>query len=265
MRLTSYDDINKLLTDLLRRMQAILGKKLVGLYLFGSLVWGDFDPDISDIDLLAVTNGDIDRTEFDRLDKMHLELLEQYNRWDNRLEIAYYSAQGLQTFKTTRSQIAVISPGEPFNLKDAGYDWLINWYVVQERGQKLYGPDFKTFIEPITKEEFVRWVKRQVEDWREYVVHTRHSRPYQAYTILTMCRALRAFETGEQVSKKVAARWVQARFPEKAVIIQKALDWREDYRNRDVDHEATYPEAVNFVEFTADYMKNKNRPAPPEK
>jgi predicted nucleotidyltransferase len=251
---TAYDDINRLLTDLLGRMEAILGEKLTGLYLYGSLVWGDFDPDISDIDLLAVTDGDLDQAEFERLEKMHLDLLEQFKRWDNRLEIAYYAAQGLQTFKTARRQIAVISPGEPFNLKEAGYDWLINWYVVQEKGQKLYGPDFKTLIEPISKDEFVQWVKQQVEDWREYVTHTHDSRPYQAYTILTMCRALRAFETGEQVSKRAAARWAQARFPEKAGIIQKALEWRQDHRNRAIDHAATYPEAVGFVEFTAAFI-----------
>ncbi len=254
---TAYGDINRLLADLLVRMQAILGEKLAGLYLYGSLVWGDFDPDISDIDLLTVTDGDLDREEFERLEKMHLALLEQYKQWDNRLEIAYYAAQGLQTFRTARRQIAVISPGEPFNLKDAGYDWLINWYVIQEKGRKLFGPDFKTLIEPVSKEEFVQWVKQQVEEWREYVTHTRYSRPYQAYTILTMCRALRAFETGEQVSKRAAALWAQARFPEKAGIIRQALEWRQDYRNQAIDHEATYGEAVKFVGFTADFM-NKN-------
>ena len=257
MNPTEYDDINRLLADLLNRMRQTLGHKLVGLYLYGSLVWGDFDSDISDIDLLALTEGDLDLEEFGRLDKMHRAFLQDYPRWDDRLEIAYYSVRGLQTFKTARSPIAVISPGEPFNLKDAGYDWQINWYVVQEKGRKLYGPDFKTLIVPVSQQEFVAWVKAQVEEWREYVVHTRASRPYQAYTILTMCRALRAVETGEQVSKKAAARWAQARFPEKAGIIQKALDWREDYRNQAVEPETTYPEAVNFVEFAADFIKNK--------
>jgi predicted nucleotidyltransferase len=256
---TAYNDINRLLADLLGRMRQSLDAKLAGLYLYGSLVWGDFDPGISDIDLLALTDGDLNREEFERLDRMHRAFLQDYPRWDDRLEIAYYSVKSLQTFKTARSPIAVISPGEPFNLKDAGYDWLINWYMVQEKGRKLYGPDFKTLIEPISQAEFVAWVRVQVEEWRDYVVHTRDSRPYQGYTILTMCRALRAVETGEQVSKKAAARWAQARFPEKAGIIQKALDWREDYHNqaKASDPAATYPEAVNFVEFTADFIKKK--------
>ncbi|HLQ30214.1 MAG TPA: hypothetical protein VK140_13360, partial [Ktedonobacteraceae bacterium] len=47
--LTPYADINKLLNLLLSRIQAILGEKLIGLYLFGSLVAGDFDYESSDI------------------------------------------------------------------------------------------------------------------------------------------------------------------------------------------------------------------------
>ncbi len=40
---TPYADINELLDQLLSRIQAILSERLIGLYLFGSLVTGDFD------------------------------------------------------------------------------------------------------------------------------------------------------------------------------------------------------------------------------
>ncbi|GAC1422991.1 MAG: hypothetical protein NVS4B1_20310 [Ktedonobacteraceae bacterium] len=49
---TSYADINELLALLLSGMQSILSEKLVGVYLYGSLVTGDFDAETSDIDLL---------------------------------------------------------------------------------------------------------------------------------------------------------------------------------------------------------------------
>ena len=258
MKATSYDEINTLLDDLLTRMQGILGGKLVGLYLYGSLVWGDFDYEISDIDLLAVTVTAIDE-EFNSLEKMHNDFVRDYTTWNDRLEIAYLSVKGLQTFRVERSPIAVISPGEPFNKKVAGYDWLLNWYVVQEKGVTLYGPPFKTIIEPISKEEYIQAVQHQVEDWREYVTHTRHSRPYQAYTILTMCRALHSFKTGQQVSKKQAALWVLEQLPDWSGLIQNALKWRNDYKNKYIDHEATYPEIVRFVNFIADYIKAENR------
>ena len=46
---TPYAEINTLLDRLLLRIQTILGKKLIGLYLFGSLVTGDFDHKSSDV------------------------------------------------------------------------------------------------------------------------------------------------------------------------------------------------------------------------
>lgn len=254
MNATTYSDINHLLDSLLASIRAALGSKLVGLYLYGSLVWGDFDYDISDIDLMAATAGDIDEKEFALLEAIHNDFARNNPVWDNRLEIAYISTQALRTFKTQSSSIAIISPGEPFHLKEAGRDWLINWYVVQEKGLTLYGPAPQTLIEPISKEEFLQAVKAQAAAWREYVIHTRSSRPYQGYAILTLCRALYAYENGEQVSKQQAALWAQQRLPGWAPLIRDALKWRQDYRNKPVDPAATYPQTVKFVEFVIDQI-----------
>jgi predicted nucleotidyltransferase len=54
MTITPYADIDQLLVKLLANLQQILDNKLIGLYLYGSLVTGDFDTNRSDIDLLAV-------------------------------------------------------------------------------------------------------------------------------------------------------------------------------------------------------------------
>jgi predicted nucleotidyltransferase len=158
MQATLYPDINILLDILLSRIQSILGKKLVGLYLYGSLVMGDFDHESSDIDLLAVISSDIDDEEFSRLDKMQTDFINKYKEWDDRIEIAYLSENALKTFKTQRSQIAIISPGEPFHVKDAGIDWLMNWYIVREKGVTLFGPPATSIIPSISKEEFIHAV-----------------------------------------------------------------------------------------------------------
>src|SRR2546430_15367777 len=97
---TPYADINELLNILLSQIQAILGKKLVGFYLYGSLVWGDFDYLISDIDLLAATTSDVDNEEFHALNKMHDDFATKYKKWDDRIEVQYLSLYGLKTFKT---------------------------------------------------------------------------------------------------------------------------------------------------------------------
>jgi len=140
MKTTKYSEINRLLDKLLSQTKNILGDKLVGAYLYGSLVWGDFDYKISDIDLLVATSRDINEEDFNALKIMQDNLVKEYTRWDNRLEIAYMSVQALKTFKSRKSQIAIVSPGEPFHIKEAEKGWLMNWYFIQENSEILYGP-----------------------------------------------------------------------------------------------------------------------------
>ncbi|MEY2844967.1 MAG: hypothetical protein RL076_513 [Chloroflexota bacterium] len=224
-----------------------LGDALVGIYLYGSAVWGDFDDDISDIDLLVVLTRDIDDALFARLDAWHQSLETRYAQWAGRIEIAYISTAALQSFRTHNSPIAVISPGEPFNIKEAGIDWLINWYTIRQQSVVLYGAAVATVIPAIGADEFRDSVRRQVGEWRDWVSHTRDSRPSQAYTILTMCRALYAWNTGQQASKRVAAAWAMQQLPTHAGIIANALVWRHDYRELDINHAATYRFAVEMV------------------
>jgi Domain of unknown function (DUF4111)/Nucleotidyltransferase domain len=84
VQVTPYADINELIEILLSSIQHILGPKLVALYLQGSLVIGDFDPDISDIDLVAALSSDIDEREFEALQKMHTTFANQHKEWDGR-------------------------------------------------------------------------------------------------------------------------------------------------------------------------------------
>jgi predicted nucleotidyltransferase len=251
MQPTTYPNINEVLNHLLSQMQTILDQKLVGLYLYGSLVTGDFDPDTSDIDLLAAISSDLDEAEFTALNTMRNDFGLQHQPWENRLEIAYLSLDALKTFKTRSSKIAIISPGEPFHIKEAGSDWLVNWYIVREKGLTLFGPSPRTIIEPISKEEFIDVVKRHMQGWREWVNEMR-SRPCQAYAILTMCRGLYTCRNGEQVSKQQAALWAQQQLPEWAATIQNALTWRQAWREAVADPEATFPETQRFVHLVID-------------
>ncbi|MDQ5827056.1 MAG: DUF4111 domain-containing protein [Chloroflexota bacterium] len=250
---TQYANVNELLADLLQGIGRILDGRLVGLYLYGSLVTGDFDMGASDIDLLVVTASDIDSHEFERLDRMHMDFISRNTMWKDRLEIAYVSVDALKTYRWRASNIAIISPGEPFHVKEAGKDWLLNWYIVREKGIALVGPPPKTIIEPIAKEEFIQVLTNHVREWREWVEHD-NTRPWQAYAILTMCRALYTYRNGEHVSKKQAALWAQRELPEWASLIGDALKWREAWRDADVDHEATWPQTLKFVHFVIDLI-----------
>jgi predicted nucleotidyltransferase len=252
---TPYAEINQLLELLLSGIQKILGEKLVGLYLYGSLVTGDFDHGSSDIDLIAALSSGIDDKDFTHLQKMHNDFANKHKQWDDRIEVCYISVAALRTVKSHTSIVANISSGEPFHVKETRKDWLIDWYVVREKGITLFGPSPKTLIEPISKEEFMQAVQEQMKAWGEWV-HDMHKRKEQAYAILTMCRVLYAYKNGEQVSKKQAALWAMNELPEWSSFIQNALMWREAWRDENVDHDATFQETLRFVRFAISQCKN---------
>lgn len=243
--------ITDLLNEILERMQSVLGDTLVGLYLHGSVATGDFEPESSDVDLLAAIRQDLNEAQFNALQTMHLDVVAKYPFWDNRIEIAYVSLDALKVFKTQRHKLGIISPGEPFHIVDAGKEWLMNWYMVQEQGVTLFGPPPQTIIYPISKDEFVQSIRDSVAAWRTYDVYseTVSHRGAQAYAILTVCRGLYTHRYGEQVSKRQAAEWAQQELPEWASLIQNALIWRRDWRDENIDHAATLDETRRFVDF----------------
>jgi len=241
--------VQPLLQSLLTDIQDILGGKLAGFYLYGSLVWGDFDEEISDIDLLALLTSDINEEDLALLQSMHADFARRHKEWDDRIEVQYYSTEAIRTFRIKPGPMGVISPGEPLHIVEAGTEWLTNWYFVQDYGIALFGPSPGTFLEPISKDEFLHAVKAHALEWGEYVKGTLHSRPYQGYAILTMCRALYTLQTGEQVSKMKAAQWAKTEIPEYAQLIDQALEWRKNYREKDIVHEDTYSAAFEFVQF----------------
>jgi hypothetical protein len=251
---TPYPAVNDLLDSILSQLRIVLPTKLVGMYLYGSLVTGDFDTDASDVDLMAAVASDLDDVEFAAINEAHARLIATYPIWENRLEIGYLSLQALQNFKTVTSQIAIISPGEPFHWKDAGRDWLLNWYIVREHGLALYGPPPTAIIVTISKAEYIQAVRDQVEEWGDYIDHVQ-SRPYQGYVILTMCRALYAIRTGSYTSKKQAAQWAAHELPEWSTLINTALLWRQSWRDDVADPEATLAETRRFVFFIIDLAR----------
>jgi hypothetical protein len=224
-------------------IRAVLGEKLVGLYLYGSLVWGGFEPETSDIDLLAALATEVDTRESDCLKRMHDRFAEQHPAWHDRIEVQYVSLEGMATFKHRASRIAAISPGEPFELKHVGRHWLLNWYSVREKGLALYGPPPTSIIAPISRDEFAESVREHALAWTDWV-REQHRRKAQAYAILTMCRALYACQLGEQPSKPQAARWTQTQMPEWAGLIEDALAWR---KAEDIAGDDTYERTVAFV------------------
>lgn len=261
MLVTQDTEIEALLGRLTDEIRRSLDGSLVGLYVYGSLVTGDFDKDRSDIDLLAVVDTDLGGDTFDRLDRMHKRFVQDHPAWEDRIEVAYVPSGALWNFKTRTGRIAVISPGEPFHLKTAGKDWLINWYMVREVGVTLCGPPSRALIPEISHAEFVEAVREQAEAWKEWVFRMR-TPGAQCYAVLTLCRALYTNTHGRQASKKQAALWAEDCLPQWTPLIQQSLDWLSGQGEGETDDEAGLQETVRFVHDVANRITGTGERVP---
>lgn len=106
---------------------------------------------------------------------------------------------------------------------------MIDWYQLRHVGMALFGPPPASLVPVISHDEYVEAVRQHLQAWPDWVdgFVTRGS---QAYAILTMCRGLRTWRTGEDASKREAARWACAVLPEYASLIQDAMAWRQQSR-----------------------------------
>lgn len=244
------EEVEHLVDEITVAITRVLGDQLAGVYLYGSFVQGGFDPHISDLDLLAATERDVDDVTLARLLAMHEDIAARYPAWHDRVEVAYLSRGGLRTFREQRTSMGIISPGEPLHYRLAGPDWMMNWYLVREQGRTLLGPPPEELIPPISKAEFLAALDEHAR-WRYTTIDEVRGLPSQSYTVLTMCRTLRARRTGELVSKREAAHWVTTIYPKWARLMQLVLDWREQAAVLHQDNTPVRPDVLAFVRTVA--------------
>ena len=227
MHLSTHSQVNLILDRLARGIQDILAERMIGIYLYGSLVSGDFDPSVSDLDLAVIMTAALHDQQFRRLHHLHQAVVCDHPQWEDRLELAYVSRHALNTFRHQTSVIGIISPGEAFHLVEAGSDWVISWYMLRENGISLCGPPIKSLIAPIDDEEYLRGVEAHIEAYRD-TVNAIDSKSMMSYVILTTARGLHTIEMGTPASKIQSARWAARAFPQWAALIDRALRWRKD-------------------------------------
>lgn len=250
---TPYPDIDVILEDLLERLQEVLAPELAGVYLSGSLVWGDFDKTISDLDLLAVLSSEADTITFSALERMHSDFALKHPDWFDRIEVHYVLNMTLRHPLKPSGKMLVISPGEPLNKKPGTKHYLMNWYLVQEQSVTLYGPEPKSLIAAISQEVYFENVKLHANSWQTWIAEQSHIKA-QSYAILTMCRAMYSLKFAKQSSKKQAAQWAQKTYPQWTKLIQDALEWRR-VPNEDCPENATMlDESKAFVAFALKEM-----------
>jgi predicted nucleotidyltransferase len=256
---TNYSDVNKILNLLLASVREILGNQLVGMYLYGSLSSGDFNPESSDIDFLVVTTSTLSDKAIAELRSMHQRIWKSGLKWASKLEGSYIPKRDIRRHDPHSAPCPTVNEGK-FYLDKRGSDWIIQRHVIREQGTVLAGPDPKTLIDPISPEDIRRAVKGVLQEWWFPMLEDpswlkNHGSEYHAFAILTMCRALYALKHGTIVSKPMAARWAQKELGERwSQVIERSLAQQAGSEDRDL-----YNESLEFIRFTMKTVHNSRK------
>ena len=204
--------VSALLQELTAQLPVMLGRNLVGVYLYGSLTQRAFDPKRSDVDLIVVTRRDLSAAEFRRLDAW-LKRARESNAWMARLQISFLIRDEIITMD---AKACLYQFGE---LKRGGSDGNpIIWLNVLRSGVVLYGPPPESFVPEITPEILSAALAREVGYLRAEICEQPQSEwrdvpSYRAYAVLTLCRILYSHRHGTIVSKRRAAKWALENLP----------------------------------------------------
>ena len=250
---TPYPDVNTLLHALLSEVQAILENHFVGLYLYGSLASGDFDPERSDIDFVVVTADALPDEIISALEAMHARVTAGGLKWAAKLEGAYVPQHALRRYDPGAAPCPCVNEGR-FYLARHESDWIIQRHILREHGVAVAGPALRPMIDPVQPDDLRRAVQAVLREWWSPMLQLAgraddparlRSSEYQAYAVLTMCRALYTLQHGQVVSKPVAARWAQETLGERwAALIAWALAWRHDAPSDKSN------ETLDFIRYT---------------
>jgi hypothetical protein len=228
---TPYSDVNDMLRLLLEGAQSILGDQIIGLYLYGSLASGDFNPQTSDIDFLVVTAAELPDVLVQGLEAMHVRLWNSGLKWAPMLEGAYVPLKALRCYDPNAAPCPTINEGR-FYLDRQGSDWIIQRCILREHDAVICGPSLQSSIDPVAPDDLRRAVRGVLHEWWQPMLDNSvwiRNREYEGFAVLTMCRALYTVEYGDIVSKPVAGCWARQVLEERwGALVDRAMAWPQE-------------------------------------
>ncbi|HLF72720.1 MAG TPA: aminoglycoside adenylyltransferase domain-containing protein, partial [Anaerolineales bacterium] len=147
--------------------------------------------------------------------------------------------------------------GETLHIMQHESDWVIQRYILRERGVIIAGPDPKTLIDPVSSNALRQAVVDVLPLWLDPILEDPlkiKSRGYQSFVVLSLCRMMYTLQYGTIVSKPVAARWGQDTLDAHwAPLIERAWLGRQNpslqAQSEDIDG------TLALIRYTVEYSK----------
>ena len=225
--------LQPLLAHLSRALADALPANLVGFYVRGSLATGDFRPESSDIDLLAVTYEAVDDAAFTRLVALHDAIAASDHPFARRIEIAYIDRNALRRY-VPGQRFPTLGQGERLVWAEHGANWLLERWMVREQGIALFGPLPMTLIDPIGRDALIDATRTRLYEWAAWAEDAhdpewQRPRRHKFYVVETICRALHTLATGMISSKPAAVTWAEQTLPQPwRDLVRQSRAWQVD-------------------------------------
>ena len=231
-QLTPFKDINEILRFFTSGTILIFKKDLIGTYLTGSLSYGAFHYDRSDIDLIVILNNPISLVELEAIKNFHQQIETKFNKWAKRLECTYTPIEMLPSILPPKKPRPWYWGGDGFLYEEAPYgnEWIINNYLLYNYAIPLIGPDFKELTGPIDIEEVQKACVRDLfTEWEPKITKKNwlDDSHHKSYFVLNLCRILYTVICKSAGSKDAATSWVKSKYGAWADLINSADQWHE--------------------------------------
>lgn len=209
--------------EVANRLRAALGDDLLAVFLVGSAALGDWVPERSDIDVMAVCAGPLSAAQRDRLVE---SLLHRALPCPARgLELVVYplsiagSGSGEPGFElnlNTGAEMAFRVDEQPGEIE--GFWFALDRSILRERGLALAGPPPADLFAPIPRPTVLGLLADSVRWHRDSGI------PLGSDVVLNTCRALRFAAEGTWSSKREAGAWAAGEPAVRAALAGDALD-----------------------------------------
>lgn len=197
--------MNRSIDVMAKNISAILGDKIVCIYLYGSVVMDDFKLGWSDIDILCLTKEEISDYEAEQLVDLRQKLLnkEEANPYFRSFEGAIVS---IDEFKKNQYSKVVYWGTSGQRITDKFYFDVFSLYELIKYGQLILGNDIRNELVLPTNEELRDGVQQHYKTIRKYAVETGESL-YSCGWLLDIARCIYTLRYHDIISKTKAGEW----------------------------------------------------------
>jgi hypothetical protein len=258
MHPSSDAELNIVLADFVKSVQAILGEKFIAAYLQGSFGLGDWDTD-SDVDFTIVISEDLSDSEVHALNANQARIFEMESHWAQHLEGSFWPQELLKNEYANKNELWYFDNGSRELVRDVHDNTLVVRWVTYEYGITLAGQDAKTLLDAVEADDLRQEVLDVVHNWGKYLVENpekMNNAWYQPYAVLSFCRMLHTLETGTIHSKPVSAEWAKVHLDSEWVGLIERSRQRRYQQFANVDKPADPADFLKTQEFIHYSMTN---------